>query len=212
VRDDVAVIDPLVSDENNPVIDESAVVKKFVDVAFVTTLLVPVRFVTTLFVVVPFVTATLVVTRFVVVAFVAVSAAMRPLVATKLVAVALVVTNSLIVPFEIVVVASVVVPRAVRVPLEVIDDVATILPPVNELTVAESVFKTLAKKFVDVAFVVFTLVSVAFVDERSVIVPVEIVVVARLEVPFTVSVPLDKIDDVAVILPPVNVPIVASAD
>ena len=143
-------------------------------------------------------------------------------------------------------VESVVCPVTLSVPLATRDDVAVTVPPVIDppvrvLIVPVTVFRTLVKRFVDVAFVevrfvkmpvtaerrlekkvvevafvrvafvVFRLVEpkfveVAFVTESVVIVPLVMVVVARVEVLETERVPCEARDDVAVIEPAVKLP------
>jgi hypothetical protein len=85
---------------------------------------------------------------------------------------------------------SVVCPVTLRVPLEVSEDVAVMLPPVSVLTVPVTAFKTEVKKLVEVAFVRVELVAVspaifASVDQRLVTVP--LVVEAFVVVAFTVT-------------------------
>jgi hypothetical protein len=111
------------------------------------------------------------------------------LIAAKSVAVALVVlkleivpdadVRSEMVPFVIVVVARVEVPVTVNVPFDVNEDVAVMFPLVSEENVAVIALRRVAKKLVDVAFVVELLIA-----ENDVA-----VVVASVEVPTTVSFP-----------------------
>ncbi len=110
-------------------------------------------------------------------------------VATKLVDVAFVEVRLVTVPRVIVVVARVEVPRTVRVPFEVNDEVAVIDPPVKLLMVALIAEKKLEKK----------LVLVPLVEVSEVI-----LVVAKVVVPRTISVPdawiLPSISEVNLVL------------
>ena len=129
--------------------------------------------------------------------------------------------------------ARVVWPVTFKVPYEVKDDVAVIDPAVKVLTVAVTAFRTdakklvvvafvavrlvknavvalrsVAKRFVLVALVMTPLVAVRFVVDAFVIVPWVMVVVAKVEVAATVSVPFEKSEEVAIIDPPVRLLIV----
>ncbi len=66
-----------------------------------------------------------------------------------------------------VVVASVLVPVTARVPFEVRDEVAVMLPPVRVLIVAVIAFRIVEKRFEEVAFVRFADVAYRFVAVRA---------------------------------------------